>query len=437
MPQPSRRSQLIPFSPIRTMFRLADEMERAGGGPVFRLHVGDPDFAPPPVVVEATAAALRAGKTHYAPTAGVQELRTALAGKARARNGLAASTEQVIITPGSTQALFATLEILFGPGDDVFLPEIYWPNYVQETMLLGGRPIFYPLGPGYQPDVGALPQLVTPRTRAILINSPSNPTGAVFPEATLRAFYELARERNLWILSDEAYEDFVFRGSHVSPGSFERDLPEEERRVFTLFTFSKSYAMTGLRLGCVVAPSLYTATLLRKCQEPLVASAGMPIQWGALPALGEAERAGVARMKAAYQRRRDLALSILQPAGMADYVPEGAFYIMADVSETGMTGDEFAVALLREERVAVAPGSGFAIQPRFTADGSPMAEPSPTGAPEYPTNPKARHRVRIAFCVSDEELGEGLRRMVGFAERHRAGAERPPAQRAVRRPAKA
>ncbi|HEY3156536.1 MAG TPA: aminotransferase class I/II-fold pyridoxal phosphate-dependent enzyme, partial [Candidatus Eisenbacteria bacterium] len=263
MPQPSRRSQLIPFSPIRTMFRLADEMERAGGGPVFRLHVGDPDFTPPPAVVEATTAALRQGKTHYAPTAGVQELRVALAEKARTRNGLAASTEQVIITPGSTQALFATLEILFGPGDDVLLPEIYWPNYVQETMLLGGRPVFYPLGAGYQPDVDALPKLITPRTRAVLINSPSNPTGAVFPEATLRTFFELAREHDLWILSDEAYEDFVFRGSHVSPGSFERDLPEEKRRVFTLFTFSKSYAMTGLRLGCVVAPSLYTATLLR------------------------------------------------------------------------------------------------------------------------------------------------------------------------------
>ncbi|HMI32030.1 MAG TPA: aminotransferase class I/II-fold pyridoxal phosphate-dependent enzyme [Candidatus Limnocylindrales bacterium] len=437
MPQPSRRSQLIPFSPIRTMFRLADEMERAGGGPVFRLHVGDPDFAPPASVVEATAEALRAGKTHYAPTAGVQELRVALAEKARARNGLAASTEQVIITPGSTQALFATLEILFGHGDEVLVPEIYWPNYVQEILLLGGRPVFYPLGAGYQPELGALRGLVTPKTRAIMINSPSNPTGAVFPEATLRAFYELACERDLWILSDEAYEDFVFSGAHVSPGSFERDLPEEKRRVFTLYTFSKSYAMTGLRLGCVVAPSLYCATLLRKCQEPLVASSGMPIQWGALPALGASERAGVERMKTAYQRRRDLALSILKPAGMADYVPEGAFYIMADVSATGMSGDEFAETLLKEERVAVAPGSGFAIQPRFAADGTLLAEPSPSGAPEYPTNPKARHRVRIAFCVSDEELGEGLRRMVRFAGRRRTGEEAMPERDAVRKPMRA
>jgi len=420
MPHPSLRGQLIPFSPIRTMFRLADEMERAGGGPVFRLHVGDPDFAPPASVIEATAAALRTGKTHYAPTAGVQELRAALAEKARARNGLAASTDQVIITPGSTQALFATLNVMFGPGQEVLVPEIYWPNYVQEVLLLGGRPVFYPLGAGYQPEVGALPGLVTPRTRAIMINSPSNPTGAVFPEATLRVFYDLAREHDLWILSDEAYEDFVYRGAHVSTGSFERDLPEEKRRVFTLFTFSKSYSMTGLRLGCVVAPTVYTATLLRKCQEPLVASAGMPIQYGALPALSEAERAGVAKMRDTYRRRRDLALSILQPAGMADYVPEGAFYIMADVSATGMTGDDFAVALLKEERVAVAPGSGFAILPKFAADGSLAAEPSPSGAPEYPTNPKASHRVRVAFCVSDEDLGEGLRRMVKFAEKRRA-----------------
>lgn len=422
MPQPSRRSQLIPYSPIRTMFRLADEMERAGGGPVYRLHVGDPDFTPPSSVVEATAAALREGKTHYAPTAGVQELRVVLAEKARTRNGLGCAAEQVIITPGSTQALFATLEVLFSPGEEVLLPEIYWPNYVQETLLLGGRPVFYPLGPGYQPEVDALPRLVTSKTRAILVNSPSNPTGAVFPEAALRAFHRIARERDLWILSDEAYEDFVFRGAHVSPGSFERDLPEGERRVFTLFTFSKSYAMTGLRLGCVVAPSLYTATLLRKCQEPLVASTAMPIQWGALPALREEERARVERMRETYRRRRDLALSILKPAGMADYVPEGAFYIMADVSATGMTGDEFAVSLLREERVAVAPGSGFAILPELGPDGTLLAEPDPSGAPDYPTHPKARHRVRIAFCVSDEDLGEGLRRMVRFAARARSGS---------------
>ena len=423
MPQASRRSQLIPFSPIRTMFRLADEMERAGGGPVYRLHVGDPDFAPPPAVIEATASALREGKTHYAPTAGVQELRAAIAAKVRARNGLSASTEQIIITPGSTQALFATLETLFGPGDEVLVPEIYWPNYVQEVLLLGGRPVFYPLGAGYQPELDALRGLVTPRTRAIMINSPSNPTGAVFPEATLRVMVELARERDLWVLSDEAYEDFVFSGAHVSPGSFEASLPESERRVFTLFSFSKSYAMTGFRIGYIVTPTLYTATLLRKCQEPLVASAGMPIQWGALGALLDPGReAGVAKMREAYGRRRDLALSILRPAGMADYTPEGAFYIMADTSATGMAADEFAVALLKEERVAVAPGTGFAILPRFAPDGSLVAEPSPSGAPEYATNPKASHRVRIAFCVSDEELREGLTRMVRFASKRRAKA---------------
>lgn len=423
MPQPSRRSQLIPFSPIRTMFRLADEMERAGGGPVYRLHVGDPDFTPPSAVVEATASALRAGKTHYAPTAGVQELRVAIAEKARTRNGLKAETEQVIITPGSTQALFATLEVLFGPGDEVLVPEIYWPNYVQEVLLLGGRPVFYPLGAGYQPELGALKGLITPRTRAIMINSPSNPTGAVFPEATLRAMYETARDHDLWILSDEAYEDFVFSGAHVSPGSFEASLPESERRIFTLFSFSKSYAMTGFRVGYIIAPTLYAATLLRKCQEPLVASAGMPIQWGALGALLDPSRdAGVAKMRDAYRRRREIALEILRPAGMADYTPEGAFYIMADTSGTGMTGEEFALALLKEERVAVAPGTGFAILPHFAADGSIVAEPSPTGAPEYPTNPKASHRVRIAFCVSDEELKEGLTRMVRFAAKRRAKA---------------
>jgi aspartate aminotransferase len=431
MPKPSLRTSLIPFSPIRTMFRLADEMERAGGGPVFRLHVGDPDFRPPESVIEATAAALREGKTHYAPTAGLYELRVALAEKARKRNGIAATPDHIVITPGSTQALFATLEILFGVGEEMLVPEIYWPNYVQEVMLLGGRPLFYPLGAGYQPDLEGTRRLVSPRTRGILINSPSNPTGAVFPEATIRAFYELARERDLWVLSDEAYEDFVYRGAHVSAASFERDLPESERRVFSLFTFSKSFAMTGLRLGYVVAPSLLTATLLRKCQEPLVASAGMPIQWGGLPAARDPEHSGVNEMREAYRRRRDLALSILTSAGMADYEPEGAFYIMADVSATGMTGDEFAVALLREERVAVAPGVGFAMQPEFGPDGMPRATPHESGAPVYPANPKASQRVRIAFCVSDEELREGLTRMVRFTERAKA-ARGPKAARGAK-----
>ncbi len=420
MPKPSLRTSLIPYSPIRAMFRLADEMERAGGGPVYRMHVGDPDFAPPESVVEATTAAIRGGKTHYAATAGLQELRVALAEKARRQNGLAATTEHVIVTPGSTQALFAVLEVMFAAGEEVLLPEVHWPNYLQQILLLGGRPLFYPLGAGYQPDLDALRRLVTPRTRGILVNSPSNPTGAVFPEATLRAIYDLARERDLWLLSDEAYEDIVFRGGHVSPGSFERDLPETERRVFSLYTFSKSYAMTGFRLGYVIAPTLHTATLLRKCQEPLVASAAMPTQWGALPALQDSERPGVERMREAYRRRRDLALSILRPAGLADYEPDGAFYIMADVSSTGLTGDEFAEGLLREERVAVAPGVGFAIQPEFGPDGLPLAKPDESGAPSYPANPKARHRVRIAFCISDEELKEGLKRMVRFAERARS-----------------
>lgn len=419
MPKLSLRSEQIPFSPIRTMFRLADEMDAAGRGPVIRLHVGDPDFAPPESVMEATNKALHAGRTHYAPSAGVSELRAALATKVRERNGLAAKTDHIIITPGSTQALYASMSLMLGPGDEMLLPEIYWPNYIQEVLFLGARPVFYPLGQGYQPDLDAVRRAVTSRTRAIMINSPSNPTGAVFPESTLRALFNLAEEHDLWILSDEAYEDFVFGGRHISPGSFERDRPEAERRVFTLFTFSKSYAMTGLRVGYVVCPSFHVWTVLRKCQEPLVASSTTPIQWGAIAALDARERAGLDRMHEVYRKRRDLAISILKPAGLTDYVPEGAFYIMADISSTGMDGEAFAEALLEEEKVAVAPGAGFALLPEFGPDGVLRAHPTPSGAPEYATNPKASHRVRIAFCVSDDELREGLTRLVRFAESHR------------------
>jgi aspartate aminotransferase len=420
MPHASRRSQLIPFSPIRSMFRLADEMERAGRGPVIRFHVGDPDFPPPEAVVESTHAAMRAGRTHYAPSVGIHDLRVALAGKVTARNGIAAGTEQVIVAPGSTEALVAVMGLTLHPGDEILLPEIHWPNYVQQALLASARPVFYPLAAGFQPDLAGARRAVTPRTRVLLINSPSNPTGAVFPEATLRALYDLAREHDLWIVSDEAYEDIVFDADHVSPGSFEASLPEAERRVLSLFTFSKSYAMTGFRLAYIVAPSASASTLLRKVQEPLVGSTAAMIQWGGLAALQERET--VASMRAAYRRRRDMAVSVLRAAGLVDYTPQGAFYVLADVSSTGLTGEDFARQLLEEERVAVAPCAGFALAPEFGPDGLPKGEMTAGGAPEYESHPKARHRVRIAFCVSDEELRQGLDRFVRFAGRLRAAA---------------
>jgi len=329
------------------------------------------------------------------------------------KNGISATTEQIVVTPGSTEALLAAMEISLHPGDEMLLPEIYWPNYVQQTLLASATPTFYPLGAGYQPDVEGMRRAITPKTRAILINSPSNPTGAVIPEATLRALYAVARERDLWIISDEAYEDIVFDAAHVSLASFERDLPESARRVFSLFTFSKSYAMTGFRLGYMAVPNLLIAAILRKIQEPIVASTATPIQWGGLAVLPD--EATIASMREAYRRRRDLGLSILRPAGLVDYTPEGAFYVLADIASTGLDADEFAVRLLREHRVAVAPASGFALAPRIGPDGLPEGKMTAAGAPDYPINPKAKTRVRIAFCVSDEELKEGLTRLVSLA----------------------
>jgi len=418
MPSPSRRSRYIPFSPIRAMFRLADEMDRSGKGPVIRFHVGDPDFAPPDAVVEATHRAMREGKTHYPQSVGVHELRLALTEKVTRRNGIAAEWEQVVVAPGSTEALLAVMEVALDPGDEILLPEIYWPNYGQQSLLASAKAVFYPLGAGYQPDVEGTRRCITPKTRCILINSPSNPTGAVFPKETLRALYDVARKHDLWIVSDEAYEDIVFDADHVSLGSFERDLAEAERRVFSLFTFSKSYAMTGFRLGYIVAPNMTTATILRKTQEPLVGSTASMIQWGGLAALRD--DGPITVMRDAYRRRRDLAVGMLREAGLIDYTPQGAFYVLADLASTGLTGDEFARALLEEEKVCVAPAAGFAFAPHYGADGNPEgALPPDAAAPDYPVNPKARHLVRIAFCVSDKDVEEGISRLVRFAARCR------------------
>jgi aspartate aminotransferase len=171
----------------------------------------------------------------------------------------------------------------------------------------------------------------------------------------------------------------------------------------------------------MAAPNMFIATLLRKIQEPLVASTATPIQWGGLAALSD--RTAIGTMCDAYRRRRDLAISVLRPAGLVDYKPEGAFYILADVASTGLSADEFAVRLLKEHRVAVAPASGFALAPTFGLDGLPVGEVTAAGAPDFPINPKARTRVRIAFCVSDGELREGLKRMVRFVEECRGPAK--------------
>jgi aspartate/methionine/tyrosine aminotransferase len=352
---------------------------------VLNLGVGDPNFVTRPHIIEAAAQGARDGFTKYTPSDGFASLRELIADKVRARNGLDAAASQVVVTTGGCGGLFTSLLVLLDPGDELLLPDPGWANYPPMAHVLNARPVFYPLDPGrgWAPDLDALDARLTPRSKAIVVNSPGNPTGAVYEHETLARLLELARRHDLWVISDECYDEIVFEGEHVSTAAV-----GDADRVLTVFTFSKSYAMTGWRIGYVVAPP-EVAPALGKAQEPVVGNASSLSQKGAEAALTGSQDC-VREMRDAYRERRDAATAILDEFGV-DYVrPRGAFYLMVDVSAAG-DSLSFAKRLLEEERVSVVPGSAF--------------------------GPGGEGWVRVSLCVDPDELTEGVRRLCATTRR--------------------
>jgi aspartate aminotransferase len=363
-----------PHSGIREMATLARAVPD-----VLNLGVGDPNFGTPAHVIEAAAQAGRDGFTKYTPSDGFATLRELIAEKARARNGLDASTEQVVVTTGGCGGLFTSLLVLLDPGDELLLPDPGWANYPPMAHVLRAVPVLYPLDPshGWAPDLDALEARITPSSKAMVVNSPGNPTGAVYDRDVLAGILELARAHDLWVISDECYDEIVFDGRHVSAATV-----AEPDRILTVFTFSKTYAMTGWRLGYVVAP-LAVAPALAKAQEPVVGNASSISQKGAEAALTGPQDC-VADMCAAYRERRDAAVALLDAAGVGYVRPRGAFYLMVDVSPAG-DALSFARRLLAEQHVSVVPGSAF--------------------------GPGGEGWVRVSLCVDPETLTAGLDRL--------------------------
>jgi len=410
----------MPRSSIRRLFNAAKALE-AQGVDVYRLDIGDPDFTMPDRMSEAISAALARGETHYSPMPGIPELRAAIAahasrqievmlspaeaarGKQRTGKQLF-DAAQVVASQGATQALNACMQLCCERGGGVLLPAVYFPNYIQQIALAGIDARFYQLDERFQPRLSELEGLATPKLCALLINTPSNPTGALFPPATVRALYDFAREHNLWIISDEAYWDFVFEGEHLSPLAVDLEYPEAERRVLAIFSFSKSYAATGLRMGYTVTPREDVAAQLGLLNEPLTGSLTTPLQWGMLAAL-EIDDAGERRES--LHGRRQLACDILRHSGFDVKPPAGGLFYFIDVSATGLDADAFADALLAEEHVAVVPGSGFGLVPKRDAQGRLSFTP----------NELARRCVRICFAVPEARLREGVARMASFIAR--------------------
>ncbi len=406
----SQRSTRMPRSSIRRIFNAAMELQRSGQD-VVRLDIGDPDLELPERVADGVAEAFFQRKTHYSAMTGIRELREAVALHLESTKDVACGLEHITITQGGTQALNATLQLTCDSGDAILMPEVYWPNCIQQTTLAGVEPRFYPLDDHFQPRLEEMEDLWSPNLRSILINSPSNPTGAVFPPGVVEGLYEFAERHDLWIISDEAYTDYVFEGPHLSPLQIDWENPPSSRRVLAVFSFSKSYAATGLRAGWVVAPSADVAHSMGLMNEPLTGSLTTPLQWGLLRAFDEDD---AAERRDSIRRRRDLAQALLTEAGIQVEPPAGGLFYFLDVSVTGMNGDQFADRLLEEEGVAVVPGSGFGLHPIDWVGGELR----------FNAAPRADRCVRICFAVPEEALREGIPRVAKFLRRSFESAAR-------------
>lgn len=417
-PDISSRAADMPRSSIRRIFNAAKQLE-AQGVPVIRLDIGDPDFTLPERIKTAVGAALERGETHYSPMPGIPALRTAISKHVTRRlqpilqrHQLSThyaeeliTAEQVVVSQGATQALNACMQLCCDRGTAIMLPSIYFPNYMQQVALAGINVQFYELDGSFQPVMQTFELSAVKDLRAILINTPSNPTGALFPPETLRRLYAFARENGLWLIVDEAYFDYVYEGDYLSPLALDLQYPAEERRVLAIYSFSKSYAATGLRMGYTVTPNEAVASQLGLLNEPLTGSLTTPLQWGMLAALEEDD---VASRRDALLPRRLLAQRILHEHGFELQQPAGGLFYFIDISVTGMDADSFADALLKEKHVAVVPGSGFGLVPHQQVDGHTS----------YTPHELAQRCIRLCFATPESNVAEGIKRLAEFIAQH-------------------
>ncbi|MGB4778321.1 pyridoxal phosphate-dependent aminotransferase, partial [Microbacterium sp.] len=356
MPELSSHTRTVPASGIRRIFEAALGLD----GVTF-LAVGEPDVPVAPHIAAAAKAAWDAGATNYTHNAGIPELRRAFADRFATDHGARLDPEQLWVTVGGTQALHQALGLVLDPGDEVLVPDPGYTTFSMSPRMLSAVPVPYPLREqaSFQPELDRLDALVTDRTRAIIVNSPSNPLGTVLDEAAARALLAFARRHDLWVISDEVYGSLTWDRPHVSLTAL--DVEEGGERVLGVFSLSKTYAMTGIRVGFLVAPRSWGATL-RSAQEAMISCVNAPAQYAAIAAL-TSDQSDLARAREHYRSNLAAATALLDERGIRYLAPSGAFYLWIDVRHAsgGDGGDVAAWAeeFLRAERVAVAPGSAF------------------------------------------------------------------------------
>lgn len=380
----AQRVATLKPSGIRKFFDIVATMHD-----VISLGIGEPDFMTPEPILKIGVESLEKGGTHYTSNSGILELRQALAAHLQRLYGVSYNPlDEIVMTVGVSEALYLAMTAILNPGEEVLIPTPCFVAYQPEVVLAGGVPVEIPsrYEDNFQPNLEALKAAITPRTKAILLGYPNNPTGAIASRETLLEVNRLAEENNLVVISDEIYDRLVYGRPHVCFAA----LPGARERTITLGGFSKDYAMTGWRIGYAAGPAEIIKGMFTIHQYTIMC-APTTAQVAALAALQIGE-SFVQEMAAEYDRRRKLIVGGLNQLGLKTFEPLGAFYAFPDISITGMNDETFAEALLKEEQVAVIPGSAFG-----------------AGGEGY---------VRCSYATAYEKIEVALERMQRFVRRH-------------------
>jgi aminotransferase len=380
----AEKIERVPPSGIRRFFDITATMDD-----VISLGIGEPDFDTPPAVVSAGIRSLQSGETHYTSNSGIRALRVALADHLERLYGVRYDPEtEILVTVGVSEALYLALTATMDHGDEVIVPEPCFVSYNAEVIFAGGVPVNVRTSAenDFQVLSSQIEEVITDRTKTLLLGYPNNPTGAVMSRERLLDVARLAREHDLLVISDEIYDRLVYGVEHTCFAS----LPDMRQRTILLGGFSKSYAMTGWRIGYAAAPAEILAAM-RKVHQYTIMSAPTIAQYAALEALEHGEEA-VEEMRARYDRRRRLIVEGLNNIGLTCFEPKGAFYAFPSIAVTGMADEEFSERLLQEERVACVPGSAFGT----------------CGA----------GHVRCSYATAYDQIEEALERLARFAQRH-------------------
>lgn len=376
-----RMNRMLP-SGIRKVNEKALAMERAGET-VIHFESGRPDFDTPEYIKNAAKESLDAGHVFYTSNFGIMPLREEIAKKLKRENGLDYTAQEVLVCAGLSEAVFAVLATILEEGDELLVPDPGWINYVNVPLFLNAKPVYYRLleENEYQPDLDEIRSKITDKTRAIVITTPSNPTGAILSEETLKEIANIAIENDLYVISDEVYERLIFDDAKVFSIAA---LPGMKERTFTMNGFSKTYSMTGWRLGYVAAPEEYIKVLNKFHQHNSTCAVSF-CQDAAIVALRD-EKNEVKDMVKEYTRRRDYAVKAINEIdGLSTVSPKGSFYIFINHKELGMSSEEFVNYLLENEKIAFIPGSVF--------------------------GPSGEGYIRMVFSNSYENVVEGCNRL--------------------------